>query len=112
MANIAYIRVSTKDQSTDRQYALFKERGIHIDKFFDESKSGKDTDREELKEMLKYIREDDVVYIESISRLARNTKDFLGLVEQVSSCFLCLLRCINWNGKIYWNVNGKVLLWH
>ena len=46
MANIAYIRVSTKDQSTDRQYALFKERGIHIDKFFDESKSGKDTDRE------------------------------------------------------------------
>lgn len=83
MANIAYIRVSTKDQSTDRQYALFKERGIHIDKFFDESKSGKDTDREELKKMLDYIREDDVVYIESISRLARNTKDFLELVEKI-----------------------------
>lgn len=83
MANIAYIRVSTKDQSTDRQYALFKERGIHIDKFFDESKSGKDTDRDELKKMLDYIREGDVVYIESISRLARNTKDFLELVEKI-----------------------------
>ena len=85
MANIAYMRVSTKDQSIARQKAVFKERGIHLDKVFDEPKSGKDTDRPRLKEMLAYIREGDTVYIESISRLARNTRDFLDLVDIITN---------------------------
>ncbi len=84
MSNIAYIRVSTREQNTDRQYALFKERGIRIDKFFDESLSGKNMNRPELKRMLDFIREGDVVYIESISRLARNTRDFLNMVEHIT----------------------------
>lgn len=84
MPNIAYIRVSTKDQNTARQYALFKERGIRIDKYFDEKLSGKDMSRPELKKLLNYIREGDVIYIESISRLARNTKDFLNLVDYIT----------------------------
>ena len=85
MANIAYMRVSTKDQSIARQKAVFKERGIYLDKVFDEPKSGKDTDRPRLKEMLAYIREGDTVYIESISRLARNTRDFLDLVDIITN---------------------------
>ncbi len=91
MSNIAYIRVSTREQNTDRQYALFKDRGIHIDKFFDESLSGKNMNRPELKKMLDFIREGDVVYIESISRLARNTKDFLNIVEQITARKGCQL---------------------
>jgi len=33
--------------------------------------------------MLEYIREGDVLYIESISRLARSTRDLLSLVQQL-----------------------------
>lgn len=39
--------------------------------------------RPELKKMLEYVREGDTLYIESISRLARSTNDFLFLVQQL-----------------------------
>ena len=83
MANISYIRVSTKEQNTGRQFELLKERGIHIDKYYEEHVSGKNTNRPQLKAMLDYVREGDTVYIESISRLARNTRDFLNIVESL-----------------------------
>ena len=38
-----------------------------------------------LKAMLEYVREGDIVYIESISRLARNTRDFLNIIESLQS---------------------------
>lgn len=85
MARIAYIRVSTKEQNTGRQYELLKDRNIVPDKIYEEKVSGKNTDRPELKAMLAYVREGDTVYIESISRLARNTRDFLNLVELLQS---------------------------
>lgn len=46
--------------------------------------SGKDTNRPKLQEMLNFIREGDVLIIESISRLARNTKDFLEIVNDLT----------------------------
>ncbi len=84
MANLAYVRVSTTEQNCDRQYELFRERKIHIDEFYEEKKSGKNTDRPKLRELLGYIRKGDVVYIESISRIARNTRDFLDIVEKLN----------------------------
>ena len=35
--------------------------------------------------MMEYVREGDTLYIESISRLARSTKDLLNVVEQLKS---------------------------
>lgn len=82
MANIGYVRVSSKDQNQGRQFALFEERGIKLDKTYEESASGKDIKgRPMLQKMLDFIREGDTVYIESISRLARNIKDLLNIVE-------------------------------
>ncbi len=46
-----------------------------------EKVSGKNTERPQLKKMLEYVREGDVLYIESISRLARSTRDLLALVQ-------------------------------
>jgi DNA invertase Pin-like site-specific DNA recombinase len=40
------------------------------------------TNREQLKELLKYIREKDIVYVESYSRLARSTADLLRLLDE------------------------------
>lgn len=80
---ISYIRVSTTEQNTDSQKAILG--NIKIDKTFEESISGKNTDRPKLKEMLEYVREGDTVYIRDLSRLARNTKDLLDIVEYLNN---------------------------
>ena len=79
MARIAYIRVSTAEQNTARQDIKFE----GYDKVFTEKASGKNTDRTELNKMLDYVREGDSVTVESYSRLARNTKDLLTIVDQL-----------------------------
>lgn len=79
---IGYIRISTTDQSTARQEVLMKELGA--EQVFIDRMSGKNTDRPELKRMMSFVREGDTVIVESISRFARNTKDLLELVEQLT----------------------------
>jgi DNA invertase Pin-like site-specific DNA recombinase len=81
MSKIGYIRVSAADQNTDRQEIALKE--LNVDKYFIEKISGKNTDRTQLKKLMEYVREGDTVYIESISRLARSTKDLLNIVQQL-----------------------------
>ena len=83
MANIAYLRVSTIDQNLARQEEAFK--GLNIDKFFTEKVSGKNIkDRPELLKMMEYVREGDVVFVESISRFGRSLYDLLSLIEQLN----------------------------
>lgn len=83
MANIAYIRVSTADQNESRQVEMMKAHSI--DKTFTEKASGKNTERPELLAMIDYARHGDTVYIESFSRLARNTVDLLNLIDTMNS---------------------------
>jgi len=83
MAKIAYIRVSTVEQNEGRQVEMMKTH--NITKTFLEKASGKDTARPELTAMLDYARDGDTVYIESFSRLARNTIDLLKLIETLSN---------------------------
>lgn len=85
MANVAYIRVSSQQQDLGRQKYLFSERNIKIDKIFEEKISGKNMNRPEFKQMMDWIREGDVLYIESFSRLARNTRDLLDIVEKLKN---------------------------
>ncbi|WP_378955813.1 recombinase family protein [Pelosinus sp. sgz500959] len=82
MANIAYIRVSTIEQNEGRQVEMMKPHSI--DKTFTEKASGKNTERPELLAMIDYARQGDTVYIESFSRLARNTVDLLNLIETMN----------------------------
>lgn len=76
---VGYVRVSTIEQNTARQEVMMETLGV--EKIFIDKLSGKNTDRKQLKEMIKFIREGDIVIVESISRIARNTKDLLDLVE-------------------------------
>ena len=80
---IGYARVSTEAQETARQTRAFEEMGI--EKVFIDKASGKNANREQLKAMLSFIREGDVVTVESISRIARNTKDLLEILEVIKS---------------------------
>lgn len=84
MANIGYIRVSTKEQNTGRQYEDFTAKGITLDKVFEEKMSGKNTDRPQLQAMLSYLREGDTLYVESFSRFARSARDFLNIVNTLN----------------------------
>ena len=80
---VAYIRVSTVEQHEARQMEAMK--GFGIDKYFIEKKSGKDVDRPQLQSLLEFVREGDTVYIHSLDRLARSTKDLLAIVEQLQA---------------------------
>jgi DNA invertase Pin-like site-specific DNA recombinase len=80
---IGYIRISTTDQNTARQEVLMQELGV--DQVFIDRMSGKNTDRPELKRMMTFVRQGDMVIVESISRFARNTRDLLELVEQLTA---------------------------
>ena len=80
MANVGYIRVSTVDQNTVRQLD-----GIELDKTYSEYASGKNTNREQLKALIDYVREGDTVHVHSIDRLARNLSDLKELVDMLNS---------------------------
>lgn len=86
-ATIAYVRVSTEDQSTNTQRATIEERH-KVDRWFvDEATSGaiKAKDRKGLGELLGYVREGDTIIVYAIDRLGRNTIDVLETVETLNA---------------------------
>jgi len=80
---VGYVRCSTEEQNPQRQKHILKDAGC--EKIFMDMLSGKDRNRPQLKTMLEFIREGDVVYVESISRLARSTKDLLEIVDEIKN---------------------------
>lgn len=79
---IGYVRVSTQEQNTIRQEVLMEELGV--EEIYIDRMSGKSTERPGLQRMMEYVRRGDTVIVESISRFARNTRDLLDLVEQLT----------------------------
>lgn len=73
---IAYLRVSTEDQSLARQE-------IVADKFFEEKASGATRDRPALTAMLEQLRNGDEVYVWSLDRLARSLVDLEVLICEI-----------------------------
>lgn len=82
MAHVAYIRVSTVDQNTDRQLA---DVGIEFDKVFEDKASGKDTQRPQLQAMLEYVRDGDTLHVHSIDRLSRSLEDLISTVKSLNA---------------------------
>lgn len=83
--NVGYLRVSTMEQNEARQREALLQYGIEKENLFMDKQSGKNTDRPKLKEMLSFVRRGDCVIVESISRIARNTKDLLSIVDQLKT---------------------------
>lgn len=81
MVKIGYARVSTTDQNMDRQLEQLK----HIDKLFQESISGVSKDRPQLKAMLDYIREGDIVVVTELERLGRNNQELTEIMNQIQT---------------------------
>ncbi len=78
MTNIyGYARVSSKDQNEARQIIALsqfpvKKENIYIDKF-----RGKDFDRPKYSELIKILKEQDILVIKEIDRLGRNYEEIL-----------------------------------
>ena len=79
---IGYVRVSTLEQRTERQETALHDLGV--ERLFIDKASGRTTDRPQLKNMMEYVRDGDIVIVESISRFARSARDFLELMERLS----------------------------
>lgn len=75
---VGYIRVSTLDQNPGRQL-----EGVALDKKFIDYASSRSLDRPEFKIMMDYVREEDIVYVHSIDRLARNIRHLLAIVDEM-----------------------------
>lgn len=80
---IGYIRVSTQEQNTIRQEVLMESLGV--EEVYIDHMSGKSVQRPELKKMMDYVCQGDTVIVESISRFARNTRNLLELVGQLTA---------------------------
>ena len=76
---IAYRRVSTTDQVTDRQLP-----DMAFDREFSDQCSGSSTNRPGLKACLDFIRDGDTLVVHSMDRLARNLPDMLALVGDLT----------------------------
>ncbi|MBN1181121.1 MAG: recombinase family protein [Bacteroidales bacterium] len=80
---IGYARVSTLEQSLDRQLDNLKAQGC--ERIYQEKITGTKTQRPELKRMIESLRAGDTLVIESFSRLSRSTKDLLEMVDRLQS---------------------------
>ena len=79
---VGYVRCSTVEQNEARQLKMMEEQ--KAEKIFIDKASGKNTERENFKAMMAFIREGDTVIVESISRIARNTRDLLTIVATLT----------------------------
>lgn len=85
-----------------------------VERLFIDKASGKNMERPQLKEMLGFVRKGDIVIVESISRLARNTRDLLTIIDELNKKevqFISLKENINTStpsGKFMVTVFGAI----
>ena len=79
---VGYARVSSMDQNLDRQ--LWEIRKAGAEKIFQEKLSGKSMNSQvELQQALQFLREKDVLVIESLDRLGRNYAEIVQIVQKL-----------------------------
>ena len=80
---VAYCRVSSSGQNLDSQIDSVKKYGV--DRIFQEKVSGTSTNgREQLKEMLNFVREGDEVVFTRVDRVARSVLDLQLIVKELT----------------------------
>lgn len=72
-----YIRVSTREQNEDRQVIALSVCEIPEKNIFMDKMSGKDFNRPAYKQLMKKLKQGDILIIKSIDRLGRNYEEIL-----------------------------------
>lgn len=81
MNKIGYARVSSLEQNIDRQIQVLERETTKI---FTDKESGTSRKRQGLKELLDYIRTDDIVVVTELDRLSRNNEhltEIMGIIQ-------------------------------
>lgn len=86
-----YARVSTTGQCLDRQIDALVAAGVDKDKIYTEKMSGTKSNRPKLNALLNVLEEGDVIYIESLNRLGRSSKDLIELMQKFSDMGVTLI---------------------
>ena len=76
---IGYVRVSTVEQNAGRQLG-----GVGLDCTFTDRASGRDANRPEQQDLMKFARDGDTVIVHSMDRLARNLDDLRRIVQELT----------------------------
>jgi DNA invertase Pin-like site-specific DNA recombinase len=79
---VGYVRCSTAEQNEARQIKMMENQDV--ERIFVDKASGKNIDRKDFKAMMAFVRAGDVVIVESISRIARNTRDLLSIISSLN----------------------------
>ncbi|MGN0940847.1 MAG: recombinase family protein [Selenomonadaceae bacterium] len=78
MNNIyGYVRVSTKEQKTDRQLIALVDAGVDERNIFVDKISGKDFERPSYKKLMDRLESGDTLFVKSIDRLGRSYSDVI-----------------------------------
>lgn len=79
---VGYCRVSTLEQKLDLQRDALEKAGC--ERIFEEQASGANDKRAALAETLAFLREDDILVVWRLDRLARSIKHLLALTEEIA----------------------------
>lgn len=77
---IGYIRTNPIDQNLKNQL-----KGLDLDKIFLDQTSGKSINRPQLEAMIAYAKKGDIVFVDSLDRLAWNLDDLVNIVFQLNN---------------------------
>ena len=81
MTVLGYARVSTVEQNLERQIEALKAAGC--EKIYSDKYTGATTERPELSQLFKDLKEGDTIIITDMTRISRSTQDLFKLVDRI-----------------------------
>ena len=79
---VGYARVSTEEQSLNRQIDMLIDYGVDKRNIYQEKISGMKSNREQLDKMIDELQKGDTVIITDLTRISRSTKDLLNIIDR------------------------------
>lgn len=76
-----YARVSTTGQCLDRQIDALMQAGVAKEMIYCEKMTGTKSNRPKLQSLINLLDKGDILYIESLNRLGRSSKDLIALMQ-------------------------------
>jgi DNA invertase Pin-like site-specific DNA recombinase len=90
-----YVRVSSVDQNTARQLKDLKDLGINEREIYIDKVSGKNFNRPEYQTLKTNLRKGDLLYIKSIDRFGRNSKEIKQEWEDITQNIGCDIKVLD-----------------
>lgn len=82
---VGYARVSTEEQSLNRQVDALVDYGIDERNIYKEKVTGTKTNRGELNRLIDELKPNDLVVVAELTRLSRSSKDLFEIVEKIQN---------------------------